>query len=301
MALLVVFGLVLATAWFVRRDVPVADLLPRYGGGASRFVVLDGMNVHYRDEGSGEPLVLLHGTSSSLHTWDGWVSRLASKRRVVRLDLPGAGLTGPSPDRDYAASRVARVVVALMNELGIDRADVAGNSSGGRVAIQLALAAPARVRSLILIDSRGLAGAKPTAFDSVMRAPILSRAILGLAPRALFRRSLRGLYGDPARLGEDVVARYDDLLRREGNRAAMRDMFGAPDETLDDRLGEIQAPVLVEWGERDPRIPVAFGRLFAARIRGARLIVYADAGHVPMEESPDESARDAEAFLEARR
>jgi len=108
-ALLVVALLCLVILINVRLDLPIAALKQKYAGGASRFALIEGMNVHYRDEGAGPPLVLIHGTLSSLHTWDGWVGQLAPHRRVIRLDLAGFGLTGPAPDRDYRAAREAAV------------------------------------------------------------------------------------------------------------------------------------------------------------------------------------------------
>jgi pimeloyl-ACP methyl ester carboxylesterase len=240
----------------VRTDIPHAELLPRYGGGASRFVGVEGVTVHYRDEGSGPPLVLVHGTSSSLHTWDGWVARLSSRRRIVRLDLPGFGLSGTAPDRDYSAVRYARVVGALMSQLGIDRADVAGNSLGGRVALTLALEHPERVRSLVLVDAAGLSGQKPPAIFGVARTPVLGRALRWLTPRAIVRRNVEEVYGDGSRVTEALVDRYYELTRHEGNREALLDRLTGPaDPPLDDRLAEVRVPVLLEWGGHDRWIP----------------------------------------------
>jgi pimeloyl-ACP methyl ester carboxylesterase len=291
---------VLAVLSLVRTDIPHAELLPRYGGGASRFVVVEDVSVHYRDEGSGPPLVLIHGTSSSLHTWDGWVARLSSHHRVLRLDLPGFGLTGQAPDRDYSAVRYARVVAALMSKLGIDRADVAGNSLGGRVALTLALEHPERVRSLVLVDAAGLSGQKPPAIFAIARTPVLGRALRWLTPRAIVRRNVEDVYGDRSRVTETLVDRYYELTRHEGNRAALLDRLTGPaDPPLDDRLAELRVPVLLEWGGRDPWIPPSFAQRFAGGIHGARLVTYPEAGHVPIEELPEATATDAEAFLAA--
>jgi pimeloyl-ACP methyl ester carboxylesterase len=299
-ALLVLAVLVLAVLSMIRTDIPHAELLARYGGGASRFVGVEGVTVHYRDEGSGPPLVLIHGTSSSLHTWDSWVARLSSRHRVVRLDLPGFGLTGAAPDHDYSAVRYARVVAALMSELGIDRADVAGNSLGGRVALTLALEHPERVRSLVLVDAAGLSGQKPPAIFGIARTPVLGRALRWLTPRTLVRRNVEEVYGDRSRVTEALVDRYYELTRHEGNREALLDRLTGPaDPPLDDRLAELRVPVLLEWGGRDRWIPPSFAQRFAGAIRGARLVTYLDAGHVPMEELPEATATDAEAFLAA--
>jgi pimeloyl-ACP methyl ester carboxylesterase len=301
-ALVLVAGIVLALLSLVRTDIPQAELLPRYGGGASRFATVDGVTVHYRDEGAGPPLVLVHGTSSSLHTWDGWAERLAPHRRVVRLDLPGFGLTGPAPDHDYGASRYARVVFALMKQLGIDRADVGGNSLGGRVALTMALEHPERVRSLLLVDAAGLSGLKPPPVFAIARVPVLGHGLRWLTPRAMIRRSVEDVYGDPSRVTDALVDRYYELTRRDGNREALYDRLNGPaDPPLDDRLGEVRVPVLVLWGERDAWIPLPYAHRFAEGLHAAKLVTYADAGHVPMEELPEPTARDAEAFLETLR
>jgi hypothetical protein len=103
-------------------DRPVEVLKPRWATPPSRFIDVAGMSVHVRDEGHRDdpmPLLLLHGTGSSLHTWDGWSAQLAGSRRVVRFDMPGFGLTGPAVDGNYAIENYARVAVAVMDQLGI--------------------------------------------------------------------------------------------------------------------------------------------------------------------------------------
>src|SRR5262249_28035532 len=159
----------------------------------------------YRDEGSGPPLILLHGSPSSLHTWDGWAARLSSHRRVVRLDLPGYGLTGPSPDRDYTAAHLARVVVKLMDRLGIARADVAGSSNAAGVALTLVLEQPSRVRSLVLIDAAGLSGQKLPAIFRLARVPVLHHLLTFATPRFLVKKNVEQVFGDPAHVDAATV------------------------------------------------------------------------------------------------
>jgi pimeloyl-ACP methyl ester carboxylesterase len=284
----------------VRGDLSLEELEPKYANGASRTVELQGMAVHYRDEGAGPPLVLIHGSSSSLHTWDGWVAKLSTHRRVVRLDLPGYGLTGPAPDRDYSAARYARLVVALLDRLGIASADFAGNSLGGRVALTIALDNPSHVRSLILVDAAGLSGQRPPAIFRLARTPVLNNLLRWVTPRFLVRANVNQVYGDPSRVTDVAVDRYYELTRREGNRQATIDRFSRiADPDLDARLHDIHVPVLLEWGERDVWIPIAFAYRFQAGIAGSTLVTYPDAGHIPMEELPDVTAADADRFLTA--
>ncbi len=142
-------------------DRPVAELEARWAPPPSTFIDLAGMRVHLRDEGIRDdpvPIVLLHGTSASLHTWDGWVAALAAERRVIRFDLPGFGLTGPTPDGDYRIERYVEFVAAMLDALGVEHCVLVGNSFGGTVAWQTALALPpGRVQKLVLVDAAGYA------------------------------------------------------------------------------------------------------------------------------------------------
>jgi pimeloyl-ACP methyl ester carboxylesterase len=281
-----------------RRDLPASELASAYAGPASRHAAIEGMQVHYRDEGTGPPLVLLHGTFSSLHTWDGWVAHLAARRRLIRLDLPGFGLTGPAPDRDYSAERLARVVAGLLDTLEIDRADLAGNSLGGRVALTFALTHPDRVRKLILLDASGLSGAPTPPIVRLARMPVVNRLLRHLTPRFLVRRNLEEVYGDPSKVTDDLIDRYQAMQRRAGNRQALLDRLNGPaDPPLDARIAELRAPVLVMWGEADRWALLAHARRFEREIAGAELKIYPGVGHVPMEELPVQTAADAEAFL----
>lgn len=300
--LLVALGLVAAVASMARPDLSRDELVARHAGPPSKFVEIEQMQVHYRDEGVGPPLLLLHGTSSSLHTWDGWVSRLVAGRRVVRLDLPGFGLTGPAPDHDYRSTRLARVARTLLDRLGIDRADVAGNSLGGRVALTLASESPERVGKLVLVDAAGMSGQAPPQIFRVARAPVVGGLLRWITPRFLVAKNVREVYGDPSRVDDPLIDRYYELARRAGNREALLKRLNGPrDPDLDAELPRIGARTLVLWGERDRWIPVELGRRMAAGLPDATLVVLPGAGHVPMEEAPQESARVASDFLSGPR
>jgi len=244
--------------------------------------------------------VLLHGTSASLHTWDGWVEVLAPERRVVRVDLPGFGLTGPAPDGDYRIERYVEFVTALLDTLGIERCVLAGNSFGGWVAWETALAEPARVGALILVDAAGYpleSQSVPIGFR-IARIPLLNRLMEVTRPRGVIESSLRNTYGDPARVTPALVDRYYELTLREGNRAALAKRFAAGRHSgRTARLAELQVPTLILWGGRDRLIPPAYGERFRSDIAGSRLVVFPALGHVPHEEDPTATAAAARAFL----
>lgn len=290
-------------AWAHHRDLSPEELEPEYAEGEDDFLDVAGMRVHYRDDGPRDAPVLLclHGTFSSLHTWDGWVEELTDEYRVVRPDLPGHGLTGPHPDDDYTMAAYVAFVAAFLDELGIEECVVAGNSRGGEIAWQFALDHPERVPALVLVDSMGF----PMAFDSpfgIIELPWVPNAIARLTPRRLIRRSVRDIYGDPSRVSPELVDRYHDLIRREGNRDAGVELVRRDVNAVHrhGELADLRVPTLVLWGEEDYLIPPWFGKDFAETLPDAELITYADAGHTPMEEIPERTAADVRRFLGAR-
>jgi pimeloyl-ACP methyl ester carboxylesterase len=217
----------------IRPDIPVEDLIPTYTDSTSTFIRIDGMDVHIRDEGSGPALLLIHGTFSSLHTWDVWTPVLAQTHRVIRLDLPGFGLTGPQPQGDYSTRATLHLIDSLRVALGIDTWTIGGNSLGGRIALDYARHYPTRTDALVLVDAaasfpRDTTQAAPAAPQSqerpfILRAlanPVFRNAMSVLTPRFLFEHSLAGAYGDPSLMTDDIITRYYELLRRDGNRSA---------------------------------------------------------------------------------
>jgi len=284
-------------------DRPLFQLKARWAQPPSSFMQVQGMNVHLRDEGPRSdpvPVVLLHGTSSSLHTWEGWAQVLKSKRRVIRFDLPGIGLTGPPPDADYRIERYVRFVAAMLDELGVARCVIAGNSFGGQVAWETALAHPERVEKLILVDAAGYPFqpvSLPIGF-LIARIPLLNRLMELTLPRRLIASSLRNVYGDPGKVTPELVDRYFELTLREGNRRALARRFAqAPAGIHPERIAALQLPTLILWGLRDQLIPPGDAERFHRDIAGSRLIVFDALGHVPQEEDPTATVAAVKPFI----
>jgi len=290
-------------AWHWQSDRPVAALAERWAQPPSDFIALEGMRVHYRDEGPAndpEPILLLHGTSDSLHAWDGWTAALTPTRRVIRLDLPGFGLTGPPDDFDLTTERYMAVLTGLLDARGVARAVVAGNSFGGRLAWTLALRAPERVSRLILIAPSGVA-AEPTevpAGFALAGMPGVREAMRHVLPRFLIRMSLESVYGDPSRVTEAEVDRFFEITLREGNRDALIGRYRMSDAAPDAaRLGEVAQPTLLIWGAEDRLIPPSAADRFAQVMPNAEAAVLPGLGHVPMTEDPAATVAAAKAFL----
>jgi len=273
-------------------DVTVDSLKARWAPPPSQFVTVDGMPVHLRDEGPRDdplPIVLLHGTSSSLHTWEGWADSLRTTRRVIRFDLPGFGLTGPAPDHDYGVDAYVRFVAHVLDGLGVRRVVLAGNSLGGWIAWRFAVAHADRVEALVLVDAAGY----PFASQSVpigfrlARVPGLNVLMQRILPRDVVEQSVRSVFGDPSRVTPALVDRYYDLARRAGNRAALVERFGqlrADPDTL--AIRSVKAPTLIIWGGSDGLIPSMNAARFGRDIAGSRVMIYPALGHVPHEEDP---------------
>ena len=306
-ALGIVALLVAAFLWFRTPDTDIAAMHAKYGGPTSQFVDIGGgLTVHLRDTGprGGPALMLIHGSNASLHTWEPWAERLGKTYRIIRMDLPGHGLTGASPTRDYSPAGFADVVERIRVKLGVDHMVLAGNSMGGGVAWHYALAHPEHVRALVLVDSAGQpdpSNSKPPLAFRIARVPVLRNLAAAITPRSLIADSLPGVFGDPKLATPAMVDRYWELLRYPGNRAATLDRFAlTPDSATDAQLSALKLPVLILWGEKDRLIPLSSGQWLHAHIPGSQLIVYSGTGHLPMEERPDESARDVARFLQQR-
>jgi len=285
-------------------DRPVSELADRWAQPPSTFLELGGLQVHLRDQGRRDdptPIVLLHGTSASLHTWDGWVEALALAHRVVRVDLPGFGLTGPAPDGDYRIERYVEFVTRLLDAQGIERCVLAGNSFGGWIAWETALAEPGRVAALILVDAAGYpleSESVPIGFR-IARIPLLNRLLEVTLPRSVVESSLRNTYGDPSRVTPGLVDRYYELTLRSGNRAALARRFAdAQPSDRTARLAGLRAPTLILWGGRDRLIPPGYGERFHDVIPGSRLVLFPELGHVPHEEDPVATVAAVRSFLD---
>lgn len=286
-------------------NVSVDSLKAKYAPPPSQFIAVNGLLLHVRDEGPRDdptPIVLLHGTSSSLHTWQGWVDSLKATRRVIRFDLPGFGLTGPSKDNDYRMPALVNAVIGVMDALGAKRVVLGGNSLGGGIAWHVAVAHSERVERLVLVDAVGY----PFASESVpigfrlARTPVLRQLTKRLLPRSVVENSVRNVFGDPSRVTPELVQRYYDISRREGNRAALIARFQQDKADVDTTaIRTIAQPTLILWGGNDHLIPPSNAVRFGRDIPGSKVVMFPALGHVPHEEDPAATYKALKAFLAA--
>jgi pimeloyl-ACP methyl ester carboxylesterase len=291
--------LICAFVWLYSPDKSRPELEAKYLQSPGDYRLVSGIKLHVRDTGPRDApvLILLHGFGSSLHTWDPWAKRLSGDYRVIRIDLPGFGLTGPDPTGDYSVRRGLQILSALMDNMGVAHATLVGNSLGGKLAWNFAVQTPSRVTKLVLISPDGFAspgfeyGKKPA-------VPILVRLLPYILPKALLRMTLSPAYGDPNKLTDETATRYQDLMLAPGVRKAI--ISRMQQVMLEDPaplLRRIQAPTLLLWGENDAMIPLSNAADYLRYIPQAKLVVLPSLGHVPFEEAPAISLEPVLRFL----
>ncbi|MGE0740221.1 MAG: alpha/beta fold hydrolase [Hyphomonadaceae bacterium] len=313
--LLAVIGLAAilgAGAYFAlkRPDLPYETLAATYESSASRYVELDGgIRVHYRDEGRQEVdapvLVLVHGFSASLHTWEPWVARLGDQYRIISLDLPGHGLTRAPAGYRPTMQMYRDVLAAFVDDQAVDRFALAGSSMGGHVAWEYALEHPDRLSALILVDAAGwpdprVDNTEEPAIFKLLRNPVLGPILRDLDNSRLIRQGLEASFYDPALVDDAMLARYAELARAPGHRDILLHLSvdrSARTLATPERLAPIRTPTLILQGDTDRLVPMEAAQAFKDAIAGSELIVFEQTGHIPQEEKPDESAEVVRAFL----
>ena len=229
----------------------LSELIEKYTNEHSKFINVDGLDVHYRDEGKGEVLLLIHGTFSSLHTYDEWTNILKDHFRVIRLDLPGFGITGPSMDNKYSIELFIEFILSFLNAIKIKKFHIAGNSLGGWMSWELALTCPDRIKKMVLLNSAGYINDRNYPLPFVIAQTPFLRNAFSFIPRAIVRRFLRQVFCDQTVITELMVNRYYDLIHREGNLDAFVKIANSYFIQNTHNLNKIHLPVLIMWGNKD--------------------------------------------------
>ena len=259
-----------------------------------RWVEVAGAPVNVIDLGAGDPIVFIHGLSGSWVNWLENIPHFAREHRVIAMDLPGFGHS-PMPTQRISISGYGRIVDELLATLGIDRAVVVGNSMGGFIGAEVAIRFSTRVERLVLISAAGIS-IEHQRNEPVLRAleRLDDALILGtgwmatrsaaLARRPRARRRIMKLVAHRAEaLPAPLIA---EQVMGSGKPGFVPALDALTDYPIRDRLREIEAPVLVVWGEEDRLVPVRDAYTFGELIPNARVVVWPDTGHVAMLERP---------------
>lgn len=292
-------AVVLLSFWLWTPDKSRSELEARYLAAPGDLLQVGPWRLHVRDNGAKDApvVVMLHGFGASLHTWEVWAQALSATHRVIRLDLPGHGLSEPDPANDYTDARSLQAVLALLDQLGVARASFVGHSIGGRIAWTLAAKHPERTERLVLVAPDGFAS-PGFEYGKAAEVPAVLGAMRYVMPKVVLRMNLVPAYADPSFLTDELTTRYHDLMLAPGARDAM---FKRLQQTvLTDPvplLATIAAPTLLLWGEADAMIPVANAQDYLGAVKGSRLVSLPGVGHLPQEEAAQASLRAVVDFL----
>jgi pimeloyl-ACP methyl ester carboxylesterase len=285
------------------RDVPAAEVDARWATPPSKFIVIDGVRIHYRDEGVGPVVVLLHANYASLFMWEPWAAALKDRYRVIRLDMTAHGLTGTDPTGDYSLPRTVELFSRFVDALQLGRFTVGGTSLGGTVAMHYTVAHPQRIERLVLV-SPGSLEKEVRGRSTPREVPRIADVFAHVTPRFFASGLLRAGYGDPARLTDAVIDEWYGMWMREGNRPAMLARLRQyVSGDVEGRIGAVRVPVLLLWGEKNTRVPVALAYEFRDLLVGAPSVdlqVLPGIGHMAVQEAPADTARRVRAWLEAK-
>ena len=283
-------------------DISLEELKKEYANEQSEFVEINGMQVHYRDEGNGFPIVLMHGTAASLHTYDAWTKQLSKEYRVIRLDLPAFGLTGPNKNADYSIGSYTKFLSQFLEKIKVDKFYLVGNSLGGNIAWNYAAEYPEKVLKLILIDASGLPTFTPQPpIFKMAKTPILNSLFLYITPKFIIRKNIEQVYADKLKVTDALVTRYHKMSLRTGNRKAFIDRaktdFNLAEKVNLVKLKSVKTTTLLIWGAKDTWIPLGNGKRMDSMLPNSKLVILENSGHVPMEENPKESLEFLKSFL----
>ncbi len=256
-------------------------------------------------------LVMIHGFSASTRDWDAWIDHLCGRYRVISLDLPGHGLTSAPAGYKAGIDAYADLIDAVTARLGVRKFVLIGNSMGGGAAWDFALRRPDRLDGLVLVDAAGWK--RPKGQDNATdggKGPIIfkiMRSKLGLAVlrqidvKPLIGQGLKSAFVNEALVTPALIDRYSDFARAPGHRDILMSIqSGARTSVTEASFAAIKVPTLIMHGRQDHLIPFAQGEAFARVIPGSTLIGYDGVGHVPMEQIPEKSAADLDAWLKAK-
>lgn len=283
-------------------DIPTETLKQRYMYSDSRFIKVCGMDVHCRISGKGQPLLLLHDNYSSLRSWHAWHEGLSDRYKVISVDLPGFGLTGPHPIGSYSAFMYKGFVDSLALALGIRQFNLAGNGMGGQIAWFYASEFPDKLEHLILIDAAGFEkNDSDTWIYWLAKIPVLNRSLLHITPREYIRLMLQDVYADDSAVTDSLVKEHFELMLRPGNRKALLDRALVKDNWPPvGIIDTINVPTFILWGAEDARISPKDAYNFHGKIRSSVLRIYQHTGHWPQQENPAQTVREVGLFLEGK-
>lgn len=270
----------------------------------SHFVNWRGAEIHYVDEGSGIPLVMIHGFGGSHRNFRKIADELKKDFRVIRVDLPGFGLS-QFPEKEKNSTNLIQVyrdyMTFIFDTLQLDSVYLLGNSLGGWMAWETAIENPDRVKKLTLICSAGFEMDKVSEnAAALLKKKYIKRAFSRGMPLYFQESSAKKCYFNHQKINQQEVKNNNTLWNIEGNIEAAFLIAGAAEKPDTAQIAKIKCPTLIIWGKEDEIIPSAHAYKFQSAIAGSKLIMYQKCGHIPMIENTQQTAKDILAFAKKK-
>mgnify|MGYP001283117770 FL=1 len=305
-AIAVILGIVLLFYSMIKldirypSDISKESIEAKYLLESSDFIEIDGVNIHFAIDGSGPDLLLLHANYANLIDWNPWVNLLKDHYRVIRIDIPGHGLTAADPSNDYSMQRTIFLLEGFLNAFEIQKLSVAGASLGGTIGLHYTRRNPEKVENLILV-SPGALNPRIRGRNEPVKLPKPFEIIAYFTPRLITESLLRGGFGDPENVTEELIDRWYDLLLREGQRDAQIarvNQYVSGD--IDQVLSEVRAPALIMWGKKNNVVPVDLAYEMKDMMKNSlriEMIIYESGGHQLVQELGIQTGKDALEYL----
>ena len=275
-----------------KSDIPFDTIKEKYMDDQSKFISIDGMEVHYKDEGEGEVLLLVHSINTSLQDWDSCSNDLNKYFRVIRVDLPGFGLTLANKHFNYQRDSYIYFLKKFTIRLGIDTFHFGGVSMGADLAWHFSLLSPYLIKSLVLVNPTDYPDYHPSIYQKMSRHWLGKYVVRWAGSKRTIQKRVNKLFSDSMQLTETAFERYHNLILREGSRSAFIALNNAFHRNRFTRLSKLKNPTLILWSEQIGENP------FAKILPNAKTIYYKDSHLYPMVESPMQTSKDVLSFLQ---
>ncbi len=259
----------------------------------SKWVTVRGTQIHYKDEGKGTVVVLLHNSLMYNGVWDEWIQHFPNGLRIIRPDIPGFGLTGPTPDEDYSMQSLTDFVGEFLDELKLYSVCIIGFSMGAQLAWRYAAKSPNRINKMVLINPTGYPEKElPDVFK-------LARSWKGNILRFIGSRNLlKSRIGAMCNQNKQPTPEFFEKLitsqRRQGNRAASLRFMREPSDLLFEKIKTIKIPTQIQWSLHPQP------QRFSTDMTNSELVTLDNLGHFPVLEDPAYCAKVACEFLTAK-
>lgn len=277
-------------------DTPFEDVASKYTDEASKFITIDKIKIHYKEEGEGTALVLLHGAGMSLNIWNEWLPLLTPHFKVIRLDLPGFGLSSASKKFDYQIDSYIYFIKKFTTGLGLglEMFHIGGLDFGGHLAWQYTLLHPHKVLKLALFNPQGTGTEASNSLFTFENKNAFGRFVLRWkgSQRAV-RKQLSKALGNQSVINDALIQQTQELLIAKGNRLTLKKLATRPLKNRYDKIATIETPTLIQFGALSEQ------QGFGEAMPTSTTKIYEGSGALPMIELPEKTAKDVIQFLKS--